>query len=880
MPSVRLASQMVATTTLPSTERLLELVERFAGQRRPGAGRPGGGSFHHRHAEADQPRGAGAHPARIRARVLTPGRRGERGRQRGRARRRPAAARRGGRRRRTAAGCSPTWRERGVDDRGDRRPARLSHADQDPHPRRRQALDQAADRALRHRGDARTLDREERERFAALLDALGRRGAASPSSRDYGYGAVEPALLPRMRDALGERATLLCDSRYRLGELRRARRRHAQRGGGRGARSATRSTTIRTAWSAAGRSLRERLGARFLLITRGSRGMSLFADGRVSADLPVYGTDQVADVTGAGDTVIGTFALALAAGADSARGGAARQLRRRRRGDEDGHRHLLARGAVAARSRATPARWRSCGGPRPDGPASSAGALAGAQGRRGGRWPSPTVTSISCTSVTCATCEPPAPRRTCWSWRSTTTPRSRASRARAGRSSPRPSGPSCWPRWSRSTSWSIFDGDSPGPLLADAPAGRALQGDRLRLARAGARVRGRARLRRPHGAGGRSQGPRDERSDRQGAGPAGRARRDAAPRMRILLVRTSALGDVVHALPVLTALRRHSPGGADRLGGRGGDGARCSPGHPDLDELLRGATAGLAAALSRRDAARGSAASLRRLRALRARRDARPDGEPQGGRILARLAGAAGGSASPARHRREPSSAVWINRPVVAARARTPSDRMLSLLDALGLPSRAADFGPEKLFRRSRTAARQLLAAASRALRPPPPRRRRGPTSATRRPGGGRRPRRLQAETGLPTWVAAAPRRGGAGGRGRGGERAARPRAVPRRRPADARGADPPGAADAGRRHRPDPPRARPGHAARDGHGADRSRAPRPLRRAGAALVQVPPLQLLLPAASPRPRPACWRSPRQVAARAGGDAARFHGPVR
>jgi bifunctional ADP-heptose synthase (sugar kinase/adenylyltransferase) len=31
--------------------------------------------------------------------------------------------------------------------------------------------------------------------------------------------------------------------------------------------------------------------------------------------VPVHGTDQVADVTGAGDTVIGTFSLALAAGA-------------------------------------------------------------------------------------------------------------------------------------------------------------------------------------------------------------------------------------------------------------------------------------------------------------------------------------------------------------------------------------------------------------------------------------------------------------------------------------------------------------------------------------------------------------------------------------
>ena len=47
--------------------------------------------------------------------------------------------------------------------------------------------------------------------------------------------------------------------------------------------------------------------------------MSLFKPA-LSAHVPVSGTDQVADVTGAGDTVIGTFALALAAGADPVEG--------------------------------------------------------------------------------------------------------------------------------------------------------------------------------------------------------------------------------------------------------------------------------------------------------------------------------------------------------------------------------------------------------------------------------------------------------------------------------------------------------------------------------------------------------------------------------
>ena len=46
--------------------------------------------------------------------------------------------------------------------------------------------------------------------------------------------------------------------------------------------------------------------------------MALFErEAREPLLIPVYGTDQVADVTGAGDTVIATFTLALAAGARS-----------------------------------------------------------------------------------------------------------------------------------------------------------------------------------------------------------------------------------------------------------------------------------------------------------------------------------------------------------------------------------------------------------------------------------------------------------------------------------------------------------------------------------------------------------------------------------
>jgi bifunctional ADP-heptose synthase (sugar kinase/adenylyltransferase) len=43
--------------------------------------------------------------------------------------------------------------------------------------------------------------------------------------------------------------------------------------------------------------------------------MALLPRGAATLSIPVSGTSQVADVTGAGDTVIATFALALAAGA-------------------------------------------------------------------------------------------------------------------------------------------------------------------------------------------------------------------------------------------------------------------------------------------------------------------------------------------------------------------------------------------------------------------------------------------------------------------------------------------------------------------------------------------------------------------------------------
>ena len=155
------------------------------------------------------------------------------------------------------------------------------------------------------------LDDSIREAFSGALATWGGEASVAVLS-DYGYGAVLPELVGPVREALAADGVVLCDSRYRLHDFR-------------GLDGATpneeealallhRQQPASDDLDEGGERLRRALDARFLLITRGSHGMTLVAE-RGAAHIPVHGTEQVADVTGAGDTVIGTFALATAAGA-------------------------------------------------------------------------------------------------------------------------------------------------------------------------------------------------------------------------------------------------------------------------------------------------------------------------------------------------------------------------------------------------------------------------------------------------------------------------------------------------------------------------------------------------------------------------------------
>lgn len=131
---------------------------------------------------------------------------------------------------------------------------------------------------------------------------------------DYGLGVVTPALVRRIVGSR-RRAVVTIDSRYNLLSF-----------AGLGATAATpnepelESQYHTRIGSDTGRLVelaektRRKMGLESLVVTRGKDGMAVFERGRRHRLIPIYGTDQVADVTGAGDTVIAVFTLALAAG--------------------------------------------------------------------------------------------------------------------------------------------------------------------------------------------------------------------------------------------------------------------------------------------------------------------------------------------------------------------------------------------------------------------------------------------------------------------------------------------------------------------------------------------------------------------------------------
>ncbi len=135
---------------------------------------------------------------------------------------------------------------------------------------------------------------------------------------DYGFGAATPALARKLKAKC-----ITLDSRYRLLEYADA-----------GITAATPNepeleaayheqvgTNIERLENLGDRLVRD-LGLQALAVTRGKDGIVVFERGAQGGEkkidssyIPIYGSDTPVDVTGAGDTVIAVFTLALAAGA-------------------------------------------------------------------------------------------------------------------------------------------------------------------------------------------------------------------------------------------------------------------------------------------------------------------------------------------------------------------------------------------------------------------------------------------------------------------------------------------------------------------------------------------------------------------------------------
>ncbi|MCL4523323.1 MAG: bifunctional ADP-heptose synthase [Acidobacteria bacterium] len=157
--------------------------------------------------------------------------------------------------------------------------------------------------------DARALPAKVRAALVKKARGFTRRASAALVS-DYGFGVASPAAVSAMRGKL-----VLLDSRFALLDYK-----------GSGITAATpnepeiealhhtRIGTDTKRLEALGAQTLRAMKLEALLVTRGKDGMALFLRGRKPVHIPVYGTDQALDVTGAGDTVIAVFTLALAAG--------------------------------------------------------------------------------------------------------------------------------------------------------------------------------------------------------------------------------------------------------------------------------------------------------------------------------------------------------------------------------------------------------------------------------------------------------------------------------------------------------------------------------------------------------------------------------------
>lgn len=144
------------------------------------------------------------------------------------------------------------------------------------------------------------------------------RSADALAVSDYGFGVAAPDLVRQARKKGRNGLVITLDARYQLSAYART-----------GVTSATPNeaeleslhhTAIGQNVEELARCGRETLTAmklRSLLVTRGRDGMALFEERGGLTRIPIHGSQQAVDVTGAGDTVLAAYTLALACGASA-----------------------------------------------------------------------------------------------------------------------------------------------------------------------------------------------------------------------------------------------------------------------------------------------------------------------------------------------------------------------------------------------------------------------------------------------------------------------------------------------------------------------------------------------------------------------------------
>lgn len=131
---------------------------------------------------------------------------------------------------------------------------------------------------------------------------------------DYGGGVLTDGVRRRVIEACQRAAVpTMVDSRYAIRAFTGVD--YVKQNDAELAAAVGRTLSTEAELRLAGRELLDRLGAKGVLVTRGAKGMTLFLAAGEVTDIPVPDKSEVYDVSGAGDTSVAAFMLALAAGA-------------------------------------------------------------------------------------------------------------------------------------------------------------------------------------------------------------------------------------------------------------------------------------------------------------------------------------------------------------------------------------------------------------------------------------------------------------------------------------------------------------------------------------------------------------------------------------